>query len=641
MTAKEVRDLGYIAWDDPWAWMESMKGKRWENLIKKEKHNFNTLAKQPFVEKLTTKMEKEIRGAHQYLMLECFKIGCGTIDIFLLPSSRFFWKWAWLKKGTPAYDIDVQGNIVWYVTTSEDKKYKNQLICEDSTGKRIWTKTAVSSQIAIIHNLCYFIKVVEYFRTIELCVCDAQTGGNERVLYREQDKERDLILSKAANKTLYLRSEDPSNSKLFRVQGMNIIQIYKHSILQMPLGESIYGSDCVLTRDSREDEWTQHGKPVENWILPKEDIQWINLQSGHVLTIDEGAQTIWYCSERIKPRVLYKIKVGSIDPNVWAKWENALMQTFIVKCPAEPPYMIHIINNKIMRNEHIPKIEKPMTFAPLDVRRYHVSSKDGTKVPYIVVKEKGTTSKAQLLYVYGAYGSTTPISWPYQNWYPLLTRRWAIVFALVRGGGDLDAAWAEAARRENRHVSIDDFEAVIKDSQKKNRLQPEETVIYGRSAGGVPVGAIVSRFPDGQLVGAAFTEVPYVDVLRTSSNPDLPLTIGEYKEFGNPKEKILNFKELLAVSPINTLPSDGAPGVFVITRVGLLDKQVYAYESFKWVQKLRGATTPEQSDLSDPKGKYVTFERNEAHVYSAEHFPRFRAIDLAILEAWVSDKLRM
>lgn len=641
MTAKEVRDLGYVEWDDPWAWMETMKGKRWENLIKREKKNFNTLASQSYVEKLTKQMEKEIRCAHQYLQLECFKIGCGTIDIFLLPSARFFWKWTWSKKGIPAYDIDVQGNIVWYVTTSEDKKYKNQLICEDSTGKRIWTKTAVSSQIAIIRNLCYFIKVIEYFRTVELCVCDAQTGGNERVLYREQDKERDLILSKAANKTLYLRSEDPSNSKLFRVQEMNVNQIYKHSILQMPLGESIYGSDCVLTRDSREDEWKQHGKPIENWILPKEDIQWINLQSGHVLTIDEGAQTIWYCSEKIKPRALYKIKVGSIDPNVWAKWENALMQTFVVKCPMEPPYMIHIINNKIMRNENTQKIEKPLTFAPLDVRRYHIASKDGTKVPYIVVKEKGSTPKAQLIYVYGAYGSTTPINWPQQNWYPLLKRRWAIVFALVRGGGDLDAAWAEAARRENRHVSIEDFEAVIKDSQKKNKVKPEETVIYGRSAGGLPVGAIVSKFPDGQLVGAAFTEVPYVDVLRTSSNPDLPLTVGEYKEFGNPKEKILNFKELLSVSPVNTLPSDGAPGVFVLTRVGLLDKQVYAYESFKWVQKLRGATTPEQSDLSDPKGKYVTFERNEAHVYSAEHFPRFRAIDLAILEAWVSDKLRL
>jgi len=69
--------------------------------------------------------------------------------------------------------------------------------------------------------------------------------------------------------------------------------------------------------------------------------------------------------------------------------------------------------------------------------------------------------------------------------------------------------------------------------------------------------------------------------------------------------------------------------------VGLLDKQVFAYESFKWIQKLRGS--PDHG----PKGKYVTFERNEGHKYSLERFPKFRAIDLAILDAWVTGKLRM
>jgi oligopeptidase B len=155
------------------------------------------------------------------------------------------------------------------------------------------------------------------------------------------------------------------------------------------------------------------------------------------------------------------------------------------------------------------------------------------------------------------------------------------------------------------------------------------------------VGAIVARFPDGHLVGAAFTEVPYVDILRTSSNPDLPLTIGEFDEFGNPQEKILNFKELLSVSPINTLPSNGAPGVFVLSRVGLLDKQVFAYESFKWIQKLRGFASPDVSIMSDAKGKYVTFERKEAHHYRPSKFSRFRAIDLAILDNWADETLKL
>lgn len=637
MTGQEIRDLKYVKWRDPMAWMETMKGKRWENLIAREKHHFNTLASQPYVERQTRQMETEIRDAQQYASIHAFKVGCGTIDIILTPVSRFNWKWSWAKKVVPAYDLDVHGDIVWYVTSEEDKHFKNLLICEDTRGKKIWTKTAVSSQIAVKDDLCYYIKVLNYFRTVELCVCNAQTGRNERVIYRERDQERDLVLCKTANRTLYLKSEDPLSSILFRIEGVTLTQLFKNSRHQMPLGESIHGEDCVLTRDSIHTPWKTHGRPINEWSIPKEEIQWVNLQSGHILTIHEGSQTIWFCSPRRKPAVIFKIVVGLIEPNQFSKWEDALVQSFIIKSPFEIPYMIHIVNNKIVRDTTLHKITNPIAFKPLDIHRFHVKSKDGTSVPFITIKEQGIKPKAQFIYVYGAYGSTTPIDWPYQNWYPLIKRGWVIVFALVRGGGDIDDAWADAARRENRHKSIEDFEAVIRGAQYKHKLGADKTVIYGRSAGGVLIGAIVSRFPDGQLVGAAFTEVPYVDVLRTSSNPDLPLTIGEYKEFGNPSEKILNFKELLSVSPINTLPVDGANGVFVMSRVGLLDKQVFAYESFKWIQKLRGS--PDHD--SDPKGKYVTFERNEGHKYSLERFPKFRAIDLAILEAWVTKKLQM
>jgi hypothetical protein len=640
MTADEIRDIGYLKWRDPWAWMETMKGKKWDNLIKKEKAHFNELATQSSVEREARQMEKELLDVQQYNRLPGYKIGCGSIDILLVPGYRFIWKWAWNKTGKPASDIDVQGNVVWYIT-SDDEINKNKLICESSDGKIIWSKKAVSSQIAIVGELCYYIKVADFFRTIELRVCNAQTGGNERILYKEIDKKRDLLLLKCANRTLYLTSSSPIHSALYKINGLQLEQLHKNSLIQKPLGESIYGEDCILVRKTRFEKWKPIGKPIDEWIFPDEEIEWVNIQSGNVLTINEGSQAIWFCSPHKAPKLLFKIKAGYIDPNIWSQWENILVQTFTIKSPIEPPYMIHLINNKIVRDERKFKIEHPIKFKPLDVHRFHATSKDGTKVPYILIKEKGIKPRAQLIYVYGAYGSSTPIGWPYNNWYPLLKRKWALVFALVRGGGDMDAAWAEMARRENRHVSVDDFEAVIKAAKSKNDLDADQTVIYGRSAGGLPVGTIVSRFPDGQLVGAAFTEVPYVDVLRTSSNPELPLTIGEYDEFGNPDERILNFKELLSVSPVNTLPSDGAPGVFVLSRVGLLDKQVFAYESFKWIQKLRGYASLDESVMSHPKGKYVTFEKNESHHYRPSKFPRFRAIDLAILDNWVDGKLKL
>ena len=183
----EIRDLGYLEWKDPLAWMEKMKGKKWQRLIKKEKDHYNELASQ--VIKETRQMEKEIKDAQHYSNLS-FKIGGGTINIGLVPNARFEWNWSWSKTKKPAEDIDIQGNIVWYITTDEDKNYKNSLICEDSTGKTIWTKNAVSSEIAIIDELCYYIKVVEYFRTVEICVCNARTGNQEKILYKEKDEKK-------------------------------------------------------------------------------------------------------------------------------------------------------------------------------------------------------------------------------------------------------------------------------------------------------------------------------------------------------------------------------------------------------------------------------------------------------------------
>jgi len=640
MTTEEVRNLGYLKWKDPLAWMESMKGKRWENHIKREKQHFNELATQPSVEREARQMEKEIIQAQQYSNIAGFKIGCGTVDIIITTAYKFMWKWAWDRKAKAASDIDVQGNIVWYVTPDdEDTHYKNKLICESSDGKVIWSKKAVSSQIAIIGELCYYVNVVDYFRTIELCVCNAQTGNNEIKLYKERDETREILLYKGSNRTLYMASSSTINNILYRVNGFELKQLAKNSLIQMPLGESIYGDDCILVRKSHYEKWKSMGKPINEWIFPDEEILWVNIQSGNIITINEGAQSIWFCSKN-PPKLILKLKVGNIDPNIWSQWENSLIQSFAIKSPTETPFMIHIIDNKIMRDERKIEILNPMKFKPLDVNRFHTISKDGTKVPFVIIKEKGIKPKAQLVYVYGSYGSSTPIGWPYANWYPILNRKWAIVYALVRGSGDIDAAWAEAARRENRHVSVDDFEAVIVAAKTKNGLEADKTVIFGRSAGGLPVGAIVGRYPDGHLVGAAFTEVPYVDILRTSTNPDLPLTMGEFEEFGNPAERILNFKELLSVSPINTLPADGAPGVFVISRVGLLDRQVYAYESFKWIQRLRGGALTSDGLISHPNGKYVTFERKEAHHYTPPKFSRFRAIDLAILDNWADGKLK-
>jgi len=633
MTGNEVRDIGYLAWRDPFAWMETMRGKRWNQLLTHEKHNYHMLSKQ--VEPQQRKFEQEINDVYQYLTISPCIIGNGMVHVSSTYSEKFEWSWAWSTKKIICDDLDVQGDHVWYVIEDDEHVYNNKIVCVNAKGTVVWTRKNVSSQIAVVADLCYYIMVTDYVNTVELRVCHAITGGSEKILYREPSKEKELVLWKTSHRTLYLQNVDPTSSVIFRIKDHTVIPLHKRTRFQMPMGYND-GEECVLTKQNIAAPWVAHGKPISTWILPTQHIEYGSLHSGHIVTISEGARHIWFCAPHKKPMRIFSITAGEIIPLYWSDWEGTIM-SYIVKSPFTVPQLIHICNHNVLVNPSTHAIARPLRFKPLEVHRFHVTSKDGTRVPYILINEKGARIKALLVYVYGAYGSSSLIEWPYKTWYSLLQRRWAIVYALVRGGGDINMKWANEGRREHRHCSIEDYEAVIRDAQHRMTIGARHTVLYGRSAGGVPVGAMVSRYPDGTLMGAAYTEVPYVDVLRTTTNPKLPLTIGEYKEFGNPRESLLHMKELLSVSPINTVPADGAPGVFVLTRVGLLDRQVYAYESFKWIQKLRG-----NYDTVGvvPKGKYVIFDRKEAHKYKKEHYIPTHGADMALLDAWVEDRLR-
>jgi prolyl oligopeptidase PreP (S9A serine peptidase family) len=377
--------------------------------------------------------------------------------------------------------------------------------------------------------------------------------------------------------------------------------------------------------------------PPRTWILPLSPfgIDFLWPKKGFLVTKTMGQKTLWKCEPKTQPRKLISIPAGTIQFDPWAVWEGRLPCSVRISEPNKGLAIYTITEDGTLT------LQAPVTPTPLSTERFKGKSADGTKVFGCLTKMTDTKPKALLVIGYGAYGLPTAIGSVMQRWAPLVKRGWAIAHTFLRGGGDHTEAWAKAGRRSGRAKTVDDFLALVFAAQQETGVLPSRTVIYGRSAGGLLVGESLNRNPNGEAFSAIYTEVPYVDVLRTSSNPSLPLTIGEFNEFGNPLERIQNFRELMKVSPVNIVPSYGAPGVFVLTRVGLLDRQVYAYESFKWIQKLRGYASPDESSLAHAKGKYVTFERKEAHQYSPQRFPRSRATDLAILDSWVEGKLKL
>ncbi len=168
-------------------------------------------------------------------------------------------------------------------------------------------------------------------------------------------------------------------------------------------------------------------------------------------------------------------------------------------------------------------------------QRLWATAPDGTQVPISLVVKREFLGKPTPLYLYGygAYGESLD-PWFSHARLSLLDRGMAFAIAHVRGGGELGEAWYRAGKQEHKHNTFSDFIACAEHLIAKGFTTPSQLAISGGSAGGLLIGAVLNQRPE--LFGAAIAEVPFVDVLNTMLDPDLPLTITEYDEWGNPQE---------------------------------------------------------------------------------------------------------
>ncbi|KAI8058461.1 prolyl oligopeptidase family-domain-containing protein [Syncephalis plumigaleata] len=189
------------------------------------------------------------------------------------------------------------------------------------------------------------------------------------------------------------------------------------------------------------------------------------------------------------------------------------------------------------------------------------------------------------LHGYGAYGETsTPKFDP--NIISLLDRGFVYAIAHVRGGGDLGDAWTDGGRLHNKQNSFNDFIAAALQLVQAKLTRHELLVIEGHSAGGMLVGAVMNQMPN--IAKVAVTYSPFVDVLNTMMNPNLPLTKGEYPEWGNPTNKD-DFNVIKSYSPYDNIKVNVKyPNMLV--RVGIKDQRVPYWDPSKWVARLRASS---------------------------------------------------
>jgi oligopeptidase B len=229
-----------------------------------------------------------------------------------------------------------------------------------------------------------------------------------------------------------------------------------------------------------------------------------------------------------------------------------------------------------------------------DSERFWATAADGVLVPISLVCRKGTKRDGTApLYLtgYGAYGMPYPVTFS-SNRLSLLDRGYTIAIAHIRGGGELGKRWHDAGRMMNKRNTFTDFIAVADHLVKEGYTATERLVIEGGSAGGLLIGAVLNLRPD--LCHAAILRVPFVDVINTMLDESLPLTVGEFEEWGNPKIPE-QYEYMKTYCPYTSLAARPFPAILV--RTSLNDSQVMYWEPAKWVAKLRALNAGAPSAL--------------------------------------------
>jgi oligopeptidase B len=223
-----------------------------------------------------------------------------------------------------------------------------------------------------------------------------------------------------------------------------------------------------------------------------------------------------------------------------------------------------------------------------NTQRVYIKSRDGKEVPVSVIYRKDKFEKNKnplLVYGYGAYGVNIDPAFVSTR-LSLLDRGFVYAIAHIRGSQTLGREWYEDGKMLNKKNSFNDFIDCTESLIKLGYANKEKVFAMGASAGGLLMGAVTNMRPD--LYKGILAGVPFIDVITTMLDKSVPLTTGEYDEWGNPNDSIY-YKYMLSYSPYDNVEKKNYPAMLVTT--GLHDSQVQYWEPAKWVAKLRACKT--------------------------------------------------
>ncbi|MBB4615864.1 oligopeptidase B [Novosphingobium taihuense] len=427
---------------------------------------------------------------------------------------------------------------------------------------------------------------------------------NDVELYHEDDEgfrvgaslsanEKWLIISTGDHETGEVRlvpADDPLKAPLLvkpRQKGVEYDVDERDGVLYIHANDTHENFRLATAPLSSPGEWTTLIEGTDDFYLTGFDLfRNFYVTEGRVRGLDRIEVRYYDDPSRVEPiefpEASYEASLGD-NP----EWDMSVLRVgyeSMVSPASSYDYDVATRSLKLLKVQEIPSGYDATLY---DTARLEIAARDGTMVPVSVVWRKDRAQGGPLhLYGYGAYGiaigpgfSTTRLS--------LVDRGFAYAIAHIRGGDDLGRAWYKAGKLEARTNTFNDFVDVAKGLIERGFTAPGKISISGGSAGGELMGAVINSDPD--LWGAVVAHVPFVDVLNTMLDEELPLTPGEWPEWGNPIEDKTAFELIQSYSPYDQVKAQGYPPLMVTA--GLNDPRVTYWEPAKWVARLREAKT--------------------------------------------------
>ncbi len=414
---------------------------------------------------------------------------------------------------------------------------------------------------------------------------DADQPGSVFKIFLPREREHEYHIDHFADK-FYIRTND--QAKNFRLMATSVEATGKEHWQEIiPHRNNTLFEDFEIFRDHLVVEERREG------LTQLRVIPWAGGEE-HYLAIDEPA---------------YRV-----DFDVNPEFDTTLLRFSYtsMKTPMSI-YDYDMVNRKkvLLKQEEILGDFNPQNYV---TERLYTPAADGVRVPISLVYRKGLQKDGRnplLLYGYGSYGASIDAEFSSPR-LSLIDRGFVYAIAHVRGGQELGRQWYEDGKLLKKKNTFKDFIACGEYLVRERYTNRERMFAIGRSAGGLLMGAVVNMRPD--LFKGVVAEVPFVDVVTTMLDVDIPLTTGEYDEWGNPKNKEY-FDYMLSYSPYDNVEAKDYPHLLVTT--SLHDSQVQYWEPAKWVAKLRALKT-------DPNRLLLVTNMDAGHGGASGRFKRHR-----------------